>query len=153
MFYKGVRPAINVGLSVSRVGSAAQPKVMKAVAGSLKLELAQYREMEIFASFGSELDESTQNTLIRGVRIIEVLNQRPYIPLALYYQIVLLYAVTRGNFDRLDLAKVAKFKQLLADSMAKEAIYNLIVEVNNKSSQAVVYAVYDSLIAALLAQL
>ena len=119
MFYKGVRPAINVGLSVSRVGSAAQPKVMKAVAGSLKLELAQYREMEIFASFGSELDESTQNTLIRGVRIIEVLNQRPYIPLALYYQIVLLYAVTRGNFDRLDLAKVAKFKQLLADSMAK----------------------------------
>jgi len=153
LFYKGVRPAINVGLSVSRVGSAAQPKVMKAVAGSLKLELAQYREMEIFASFGSELDESTQNTLIRGVRIIEVLNQRPYIPLALYYQIVLLYAVMRGNFDRLDLAKVAKFKQLLADSMAKEAIYNLIAEVNNKSSQAVVYAVYDSLIAALLAQL
>src|SRR3954453_6531940 len=70
LFYKGVRPAINVGLSVSRVGSAAQPKVVRAVAGSLKLELAQYREVEAFASFGSELDDATQHVLTRGVRLI-----------------------------------------------------------------------------------
>lgn len=81
LFYKGVRPAINVGLSVSRVGSAAQPKSMKALAGSLKLELAQYREVEAFASFGSELDETTQHTLNRGVRLIELLNQPPHEPL------------------------------------------------------------------------
>src|SRR5205823_1249525 len=115
---KGVRPAINVGLSVSRVGSAAQPKVMKAIAGSLKLELAQFREVESFASFGSELDDATQQLLTRGVRLIEILNQRPYAPLALYYQIVLIYAATRGNFDRLQIAQVTKFKELLAQKLS-----------------------------------
>jgi proton translocating ATP synthase F1 alpha subunit len=153
LFYKGVRPAINVGLSVSRVGSAAQPKVMKAVAGSLKLELAQYREMEAFASFGSELDEATQQVLVRGARLIEILNQRPYAPLALYYQIVLIYAATRGNFDRIEIAKVTKFKELLAQKLANEAVYNLLVEANSKISLPAVYAVYDTLIASLNAQL
>lgn len=153
LFYKGVRPAINVGLSVSRVGSAAQPKVMKAVAGSLKLELAQYREVEAFASFGSELDDATQQTLIRGVRLIEILNQRPYAPLPLYYQIVLIYAATRGFFDRLEVSKVTKFKELLAKALANIALYDMIVEANNKISLPAVYAIYDALINKLLGQL
>jgi len=153
LFYKGVRPAINVGLSVSRVGSAAQPKVMKAVAGSLKLELAQYREMEAFISFGSELDESTQQVLVRGIRLIEILNQRPYAPLALYYQIVLIYAATRGHFDRLEIAKVTKFKDVLAQQLANDAVYSLLVEANGKISLPAVYAVYDTLITAVAAQL
>lgn len=153
LFYKGIRPAVNVGLSVSRVGSAAQPKVMKQIAGSLKLELAQYREVEAFASFGSELDESTQQTLIRGVRIIELLNQRPYFPLSLYYQVVLIYTATRGHFDRLEIAKVTKFKQLLANALANTALYDMIVEANKNISLPAVYAVYDALIAKLLTQL
>jgi F-type H+-transporting ATPase subunit alpha len=153
LFYKGVRPAVNVGLSVSRVGSAAQPKVMKAVAGSLKLELAQYREVEAFASFGSELDDATQFTLVRGIRLIEILNQRPYAPLALYYQIVLIYAATKGYFDRLDVAKIAKFKAALEKVMSNQIVYDTIVEANTKISLNAVYIVYDSLISRLLGQL
>jgi len=153
LFYKGVRPAINVGLSVSRVGSAAQPKVMKAVAGSLKLELAQYRELESFASFGSELDEATQQVLVRGVRLIEILNQRPYAPLALYYQVVLIYTATKGYFDRLEVAKVTKFKEALAQKLANEAVYSLLVDANSKISLPAVYAVYDTLVTSLLAQI
>jgi proton translocating ATP synthase F1 alpha subunit len=153
LFYRGVRPAINVGLSVSRVGSAAQPKVMKAVAGSLKLELAQYREMEIFSSFGGDLDESTQQVLIRGIRLIEILNQRPYAPLALYYQIVLIYAATRGHFDRIEVAKVTKFKELLAQKLINENVYNVLVEANAKISLPIVYGVYEHLIQTLSAQL
>jgi F-type H+/Na+-transporting ATPase subunit alpha len=153
LFYRGVRPAINVGLSVSRVGSAAQPKVMKAVAGSLKLELAQYREMEIFSSFGGDLDESTQQVLIRGIRLIEILNQRPYAPLALYYQIVLIYAATRGHFDRIEVAKVTKFKELLAQKLINENVYNVLVEANAKISLSIVYGVYEHLIQTLSAQL
>jgi F-type H+-transporting ATPase subunit alpha len=111
LFYKGVRPAINVGLSVSRVGSAAQPKSVKAVAGSLKLELAQYREVEAFASFGSELDETTQHILTRGVRIIEILNQSPNDPLDALVQIIYVYAATRGYLDKTEIAKIAAFKR------------------------------------------
>lgn len=111
LFYKGVRPAINVGLSVSRVGSAAQPKSMKALAGSLKLELAQYREVEAFASFGSELDETTQHILVRGARIIEILNQAPNDPLDALVQIVYIYAATKGYLDRLEISKIAEFKK------------------------------------------
>src|ERR1700761_8100003 len=146
LFYRGIRPAINVGLSVSRVGSAAQVKEMKAIAGSLKLELAQYREVEAFASFGSELDEATQHVLTRGVRLIEILNQPPYRPLALYYQVVLIYAATRGFFDRLEVAKVTKFKDALAKAMSNSALYDLIVEANSKISLNAVYAIYDALI-------
>lgn len=113
LFFKGVRPAINVGLSVSRVGSAAQPKSMKSVAGSLKLELAQYREVEAFASFGSELDESTQHTLNRGVRLIEMLNQPPHAPLDALTNIVLIYACVKGYLDKLSLADIRYFKRLM----------------------------------------
>lgn len=113
LFYKGVRPAINVGLSVSRVGSAAQPRAMKAVAGSLKLELAQYREVEAFASFGSELDETTQQVLTRGARLIEILNQSPHDPLDALTQIMYIYAATKGFLDKLPVAKVTSFKKYL----------------------------------------
>ena len=113
LFYKGIRPAVNVGLSVSRVGSAAQIKEMKAIAGSLKLELAQYREVEAFASFGSELDEATQFTLMRGVRLIEVLNQRPYKPLVIEHQLVLIYAAISGYLDSVEVRQIAKFKDVL----------------------------------------
>jgi F-type H+-transporting ATPase subunit alpha len=111
LFYKGVRPAINVGLSVSRVGSAAQPRSMRSVAGSLKLELAQYREVEAFASFGSELDETTQHVLVRGARIIEILNQAPNDPLDALVQIVCVFAATKGYVDRIAVDKIADFKK------------------------------------------
>jgi proton translocating ATP synthase F1 alpha subunit len=111
LFSKGIRPAINVGLSVSRVGSAAQPKAMKAVAGSLKLELAQYREVEAFASFGSELDDTTQQVRVRGARLIEILNQAPHDPLDALVQIVYIYAATKGYLDKLPVSKIAAFKK------------------------------------------
>jgi len=113
LFYKGIRPAVNVGLSVSRVGSAAQIKEMKSVAGSLKLELAQYREVEAFASFGSELDEVTQFTLTRGIRLIEVLNQRPYKPMIIEHQLILIFAAVNGYLDSLDIKYIPKFKDSL----------------------------------------
>ena len=96
LFYKGIRPAINVGLSVSRVGSAAQTKAMKKVAGSIKLELAQYREMEAFAQFASDLDASTQRLLSRGARLTELLKQAQYQPLKVSEQVVSIYAGTKG---------------------------------------------------------
>jgi F-type H+/Na+-transporting ATPase subunit alpha len=153
LFYKGIRPAINVGLSVSRVGSAAQPKVMKAVAGSLKLELAQYREVEAFASFGSELDDATQQTLVRGATLVEILNQRPYAPSQVFYQVVLIYSASRGYLDRMPAIKLSKFKDLLAKTLANTATYDLIVEANKNISLPAVYAVYDALVNNLLAQL
>jgi proton translocating ATP synthase F1 alpha subunit len=113
LFYRGIRPAINVGLSVSRVGSAAQVKAMKMIAGSLKLELAQFREVEAFAQFGSDLDATTQNVLNRGVRLIELLKQGQYDPLPLEYQVVLIYAGMRGYLDRLDVSLVDNFQKVI----------------------------------------
>jgi F-type H+-transporting ATPase subunit alpha len=110
LFHKGIRPAINVGLSVSRVGSAAQVKSMKEIAGSLKLELAQYREVEAFASFGSELDEATQHTLNRGARLIELLKQRQYSPLDVTKQVMLIYAGMNGYLDILPLRLIEIYK-------------------------------------------
>jgi F-type H+-transporting ATPase subunit alpha len=115
LFYKGIRPAINVGLSVSRVGSAAQIKAMKQVAGSLKLELAQYREVEAFAQFGSDLDASTQHTLNRGARLIELLKQNQYVPLPIEYQVVTIYAGMRGYLDRIPVSQVSKFERTLME--------------------------------------
>jgi F-type H+-transporting ATPase subunit alpha len=99
LFYSGVRPAINVGLSVSRVGGAAQIKAMKQVAGSLRLELAQYREMAAFAQFGSDLDQATQRQLARGSRLVEILKQGQYQPLPVEKQILIIYAATHGFVD------------------------------------------------------
>jgi len=110
LFYKGIRPAINVGLSVSRVGSAAQTKAMKQVAGTMKLELAQYREVAAFAQFGSDLDAATQQLLSRGVRLTELLKQGQYVPLPLEEQVAVIYAGVRGHLDKLDPSKITKFE-------------------------------------------
>merc|ERR1711994_187158 len=115
LFYKGIRPAINVGLSVSRVGSAAQIKAMKQVAGSMKLELAQYREVAAFAQFGSDLDAATQQLLNRGVRLTELLKQGQYVPMPIEEQVVVIYCGVRGFLDKIDPAKITEFeKQFLA---------------------------------------
>src|SRR5690606_5587876 len=99
LFYSGVRPAVNVGISVSRVGGSAQIKAMKKVAGKLKGELAQYRELEAFAAFGSELDAVTQRQLARGQRSVEVLKQPQYSPMAVQHQVAVIYALTNGYLD------------------------------------------------------
>merc|ERR1719473_1769570 len=111
LFYRGIRPAINVGLSVSRVGSAAQRKAMKQVAGTLKLELAQYREVAAFAQFGSDLDAATQNLLNRGARLTELLKQNQYVPMAFEDQVVAIYAGTRGYLDKLAISEVGPFQE------------------------------------------
>ncbi len=113
LFYKGVRPAVNVGLSVSRVGSAAQLKSMKQVAGSIKLELAQYREMEAFAQFGSDLDASTQKLLARGARLTELLKQPQYSPLTTEEQVCVLYAGVKGYLDTMAVNQIGPFEQAL----------------------------------------
>merc|ERR1719378_1754940 len=110
LFYKGIRPAINVGLSVSRVGSAAQTKSMKQVAGSMKLELAQYREVAAFAQFGSDLDAATQALLNRGVRLTELLKQGQYVPMDIAEQVTVIYAGVRGSLDKIDPAKITAFE-------------------------------------------
>jgi len=111
LFYKGIRPAINVGLSVSRVGSAAQTKAMKQVAGSMKLELAQYREVAAFAQFGSDLDAATQQLLNRGVRLTELLKQGQYVPMAIEEQVAIIFCGVRGYLDKMDPAKITKFEK------------------------------------------
>ena len=113
LFYQGIRPAVNVGLSVSRVGSAAQTKAMKKVAGAMKGELAQYREMAAFAQFGSDLDAATQRLLNRGARLTELLKQPQYSPLQMEEQVIVIYAGTRGYLDGVGLRDVVRFEQEL----------------------------------------
>ncbi|GGD17280.1 F0F1 ATP synthase subunit alpha [Aquisalinus flavus] len=113
LFFQGIRPAVNVGLSVSRVGSAAQTKAMKQVAGKIKGELAQYRELAAFAQFGSDLDAATQATLNRGARLTELLKQPQYSPLLMEEQVVVIFAGTRGYLDKIPVAKVGAFEQEL----------------------------------------
>jgi len=115
LFYKGIRPAINVGLSVSRVGSAAQTKSMKQVAGSMKLELAQYREVAAFAQFGSDLDAATQQLLNRGVRLTELLKQGQYVPMAIEEQVAVIYCGVRGFLDKIDPSKITDFEKKFLD--------------------------------------
>ncbi|ARS25861.1 F0F1 ATP synthase subunit alpha [Sphingomonas sp. KC8] len=122
LFYQGIRPAINVGLSVSRVGSAAQTKAMKKVAGSIKLELAQYREMAAFAQFGSDLDASTQKLLNRGARLTELLKQAQFSPMPFEEQVASIFAGVNGYIDAIPAADVVRFESaLLADLRAKHA--------------------------------
>jgi F-type H+-transporting ATPase subunit alpha len=111
LFFAGVRPAINVGLSVSRVGGAAQTKAMKQVAGKLRLELAQYRELEAFAKFGSDLDKSTQAQLNRGIRLVELLKQPQYQPMSAEKEVMSLYSGTRGFLDSIPVEKVGQYEQ------------------------------------------
>jgi len=121
LFYKGIRPAVNVGLSVSRVGSAAQTKAMKQVAGTMKLELAQYREVAAFAQFGSDLDAATQALLNRGVRLTELLKQGQYEPMAIEEQVAVIYAGVRGHLDKVDPSRITAFeKAFMAHILANE---------------------------------
>nr|QBB88954.1 ATP synthase F1 subunit alpha [Micractinium sp. LBA 32] len=122
LFYKGIRPAINVGLSVSRVGSAAQVKAMKQVAGTLKLELAQYREVAAFAQFGSDLDAATQYLLNRGARLTEVLKQGQFQPMPIENQIVVLYAATRGYLDKMTISDIPRFEQAVLREISPDVL-------------------------------
>jgi F-type H+-transporting ATPase subunit alpha len=115
LFFSGIRPSINVGLSVSRVGGAAQVKAMKQVAGTLRLDLAQFRELEAFAQFGSELDKATQQQINRGRRLTEILKQPQYHPLPMKKQVLILYAGTRGYLDALSLERLAEYETRLYD--------------------------------------
>jgi len=115
LFFQGVRPAVNVGISVSRVGGNAQIKAMKQVAGSLRLDLAQYRELAAFAQFGSDLDKSTQQTLSRGARLVELLKQGRYAPLSVEDQVVAIFAGTKGYLDEVEVEDVLPFRDGLLD--------------------------------------
>jgi len=120
LFYKGIRPAVNVGLSVSRVGSAAQIKAMKQVAGTIKMELAQYREMAAFAQFASDLDPSTQKLLARGARLTELLKQPQFAPLSTEEEVVSIFSGVKGYLDKLDVRDVGRFERgLLAEVKSK----------------------------------
>jgi F-type H+-transporting ATPase subunit alpha len=110
LFNAGIRPAVNVGISVSRVGGSAQTKAMKSVAGKIKLELAQYRELAAFAQFASDLDKATKAQLDRGQRLMELLKQPQYSPLSVAQQVVLFYVATAGHLDDVDVAQIGRFK-------------------------------------------
>lgn len=134
LFNEGIRPAINVGLSVSRVGSAAQVKAMKEIAGTLKLELAQFREVASFASFASELDEATQHTLFRGLRLIELLKQKQSNPLHVNVQVLLIYSGMKGYLDKISLTNIEKFKLFLIEFIKYSNIligFNVLVPINH----------------------
>ena len=120
LFFRGIRPAVNVGLSVSRVGSAAQIKAMKQVSGSIKLELAQYREMAAFAQFASDLDQSTQQLLARGARLTELLKQPQYAPVPVEEQVVSIFAGVNGYTDKIDVNKVSEFESRLVDEIREK---------------------------------
>jgi F-type H+-transporting ATPase subunit alpha len=115
LFYQGVRPAISVGLSVSRVGSAAQPKAMKQVAGTLKGDLAQFRELAAFAQFGSDVDPKTQAQIDRGKRIVELFKQPQYNPIPVGVQVALMWAVQNGYMDQVPVEKIKEFQGVLTD--------------------------------------
>lgn len=117
LFYKGIRPAVNVGLSVSRVGSAAQIKAMKQVAGSVKLDLAQFREMEAFSQFGSDLDESTKKLIERGKRLTELLKQAPYSPFTVEKQVVSIFLGVKGYLDSIPVTRVREFEHKVLESL------------------------------------
>ncbi len=132
LFYQGIRPAVNVGLSVSRVGSAAQTKAMKKVAGKIKGELAQYREMAAFAQFGSDLDATTQRLLARGSRLTELLKQAQFSPLKMEEQVAVIYAGVNGYLDKLEVAQVKKFENGLLSLLRTK--HNDILEDVRKTS-------------------
>merc|ERR1711922_17462 len=138
LFFKGIRPAINVGLSVSRVGSAAQTKSMKQVAGSMKLELAQYREAAAFAQFGSDLDAATQQLLNRGVRLTELLKQGQYVPMPIQEQVAVIYCGVRGFLDKLDPAKITDFEKAFLEHIrgTQGALLNQIAKDGHLSADS-----------------
>jgi F-type H+-transporting ATPase subunit alpha len=138
LFYSGIRPAINVGTSVSRVGGSAQTKAMRKVAGRLRLELAQYRELEAFSQFGSELDQATQNTLARGERMVATLNQPQYKPWPHAEQVVALYAGINGHLDEVPVAQVPRFHDELREYLRSEGtIYKSIDETKDLTDETI----------------
>ena len=138
LFYSGIRPAINVGTSVSRVGGSAQTKAMRKVAGRLRLELAQYRELEAFSQFGSELDQATQNTLARGERMVATLNQPQYKPWPHAEQVVALYAGINGHLDEVPVAQVPRFQDELREHLRTEgSVYKAIEETSDLGDDTV----------------
>merc|ERR1711870_151307 len=131
LFYKGIRPAVNVGLSVSRAGSAAQIKAMKQVAGTLKLELAQYREVAAFAQFGSDLDASTQHQLLRGGILTELLKQKQFVPMTTAEIITSLWSGTRGYLDKVAIKEILRFEALWLEHV-KSTRGNLLSDIMTK---------------------
>ena len=130
LFNQGIRPAVNVGLSVSRVGSAAQTKAMKKVAGSIKLELAQYREMAAFAQFGSDLDATTQKLLNRGSKLTELLKQDQYSPMTVAQQVIAVFSGVRGFLDKVELNKIKSFERQVYEEV-KSSNPEIIDSINN----------------------
>jgi len=130
LFYKGIRPALNVGLSVSRVGSSAQIKAMKQVSGTLRLDLAQFRELEAFAQFGSDLDEKTRTLIERGRRAVEILKQPQYAPLSVEKEVAVLYALTRGYVDDIATEEMNRFEKEFVAYLNNEgkAVSEMIVK-------------------------
>jgi len=128
LFYKGQRPAISVGLSVSRVGSAAQPKFMRQVAGTLKLELAQFREVEAFSQFASDLDAVTQQQLFRGSRLVELLKQDQFSPLKLEEQAISIFSGVRGHLDSLSLSSIKGFEGVLLKLAQENVLFKTMKE-------------------------
>ena len=133
MFFQGIRPAVNVGLSVSRVGSSAQIKAMKQVAGSIKGELAQYREMAAFAQFGSDLDASTQKLLARGERLTELLKQKQFSPISTNEQVVLLFAGVNGYMDDVAVSQIGHFEEGLLNHIRENYAHVLETILATKS--------------------
>ena len=133
LFFKGIRPAVNVGLSVSRVGSAAQIKAMKQVSGSIKLDLAQFREMEAFSQFASDLDQSTKDLLERGRRLTEILKQPQYKPLRVEQQVLIIFAGVKGYLDKISVNDVTKFESFLLEQM-KDKGKDIISKIEKEQS-------------------
>jgi len=138
LFYSGVRPAINAGISVSRVGGDAQIRAMKKVAGRLRLDLAAYRELEAFSQFGSELDQATQNQLARGERVVASLNQPQYAPWPVAEQVVVIWSVTNGYVDSIPVEEVSRFNAELVESLRAEgSIMNAIDESRDLTDETI----------------
>ncbi|KAG0438749.1 hypothetical protein HPB47_016893 [Ixodes persulcatus] len=148
LFFKGIRPAINVGLSVSRVGSAAQIKAMKQVAGTIKLELAQYREMEAFSQFASDLDPITQKLLARGERLTELLKQPQYSPSPVEEQVVMVFAAVNGHLDEITVSDIRKFEEDFLRYIKSEKPYMLVRIRNEKKIDDDIKATLNALLEA-----
>jgi F-type H+/Na+-transporting ATPase subunit alpha len=131
LFFSGIRPAVNVGLSVSRVGGSAQIKAMRQIAGKLRLDLAQFRELAAFAQFGSDLDKATQQQLARGQRMVEVLKQKQYVPLPIERQIAIIFAGTQGLLDDVPVDQVPAFEEFFFPYMDRKYA-QLLADIANK---------------------
>ncbi len=140
LFYKGVRPALNVGISVSRVGSAAQIKAMKKVAGKMRLDVAQFRELEAFAQFGSDLDEKTRSQIERGRRTVEVLKQGQYEPMAVEHQVAIIYALINGFLDDVAVEQIRDFEDGFHKFLDEQAgdVIKLLTDKKELSEEVVV---------------